>query len=432
MLSPERAIEVQTAIGSDIMMVLDVCVDSTSDEATTRAAMERTRRSGRCGASRPAHATTRPSSRSCKAAWCRRLRRESAAFLTAHPFDGFAIGGLAVGDTRAQREDITALAAAFPAARQAARYLMGVGTPPDLLVAMLAGVDMFDCIIPTQLATQGTAFTSTGRVRLTRSENKLADRPLDAACPCATCATFSRAYLHHLMKAKEPLRAAPRRGPQPELLQRAHGRVAAPNRARHVRGVRARHARGDRPPRARRRPGRGEVVTSPHLDCEVVLARSGATAIRDRVTGEIMRPRGPDVETAEVYLGPSRLAERLATGGEEPLVLDVGLGAGSNALAAWRLSESRPRGPGAGRPLDIVSFEHDLSALALALDERHRAAFGLTDARRTARRARSRATATTRPTARAGGSVWAICARPWRRSPRARPTSCSGTRSRAR
>ncbi|MBK6462303.1 MAG: methyltransferase [Myxococcales bacterium] len=123
-------------------------------------------------------------------------------------------------------------------------------------------------------------------------------------------------------------------------------------------------------------------MTSPHLDCEVVLARSGATAIRDRVTGEIMHPRGPDVETAEVYLGPSRLAERLATGGEGPLVLfDVGLGAGSNALAAWRLSESRPRGPGAGRPLDIVSFEHDLSALALALDERHRAAFGLTDAR---------------------------------------------------
>ncbi len=82
---------------------------------------------------------------------------------------------------------------------------MGVGTPPDLLQAMLAGVDMFDCIIPTQLAAQGTAFTSTGRVRLTRLENVLSEEKLDAACTCATCATFSRAYLHHLFKAKEPL-----------------------------------------------------------------------------------------------------------------------------------------------------------------------------------------------------------------------------------
>ncbi|HRG98522.1 MAG TPA: tRNA guanosine(34) transglycosylase Tgt [Polyangiaceae bacterium] len=203
MLSPERAIEVQTAIGSDIMMVLDVCVDSTSDEATTRAAMERTHR----WALRSLAARTNQDQALfaiVQGGVVPALRRESAAFLTDHPFEGFAIGGLAVGDTRAQREDITALAADL-LPRDKPRYLMGVGTPPDLLVAMLAGVDMFDCIIPTQLATQGTAFTSTGRVRLTRSENKLADRPLDAACPCATCATFSRAYLHHLMKAKETL-----------------------------------------------------------------------------------------------------------------------------------------------------------------------------------------------------------------------------------
>jgi queuine tRNA-ribosyltransferase len=203
MLSPERSIEVQTAIGSDIMMVLDECVDSTSDEATTRAAMERTHRwalrslAARTSAKQALFAIVQggivPS-----------LRKESATFLTGHPFDGFAIGGLAVGDTRSQREDVTALSAELlPADRP--RYLMGVGTPPDLLHAMLAGVDMFDCIIPTQLAWQGTAFTSTGRVRLTRGPNALAEEALDVECPCSTCKVFSRAYLHHLFKCREPL-----------------------------------------------------------------------------------------------------------------------------------------------------------------------------------------------------------------------------------
>jgi queuine tRNA-ribosyltransferase len=203
MLSPERSIEVQTAIGSDIMMVLDVCVASTSDEATTRAAMERTHR----WALRSLAARTNPAQALfaiVQGGVREALRRESADFLTQQPFDGFAIGGLAVGDTRAEREDVTALSAELlPPDRP--RYLMGVGTPPDLLEAMLAGVDMFDCIIPTQLASQGTAFTSTGRVRLTRVTNVLSEERLDAECACSTCATFSRAYLHHLFKCREPL-----------------------------------------------------------------------------------------------------------------------------------------------------------------------------------------------------------------------------------
>jgi queuine tRNA-ribosyltransferase len=203
LLSPERSIEVQTAIGSDIMMVLDECVDSTSDEATTRAAMERTHRwalrslAARTNVAQALFAIV-------QGGIVPALRRESAAFLAGHPFDGFAIGGLAVGDTRAQREDLTAFSAALmPADRP--RYLMGVGTPPDLLQAMLAGVDMFDCIIPTQLALQGTAFTSTGRVRLKRSAHALSEERLDQQCRCRTCRGFSRAYLHHLFKCREPL-----------------------------------------------------------------------------------------------------------------------------------------------------------------------------------------------------------------------------------
>jgi queuine tRNA-ribosyltransferase len=205
-LTPEASIEMQTAIGSDIMMVLDECVRSTVDEATGRLAMERTHR----WAVRSLAARSHPEQALfaiVQGGLVPDLRRASAAFLASHPFDGFAIGGLAVGDTRAQREDMTALAAGLlPPSKP--RYLMGVGTPPDLLVAIGHGVDMFDCVLPTRLAWQGTAFTSTGRVRLTRGEHMTADQPLDAACACSTCRTYTRAYLHHLMKSSEPL--APR------------------------------------------------------------------------------------------------------------------------------------------------------------------------------------------------------------------------------
>jgi queuine tRNA-ribosyltransferase len=203
MLSPERSIEMQTAIGSTIMMVLDECIDSKSDAERTRAAMERTHR----WALRSLAARTNPEQALfaiMQGGLVPSLRRESAAFLTQHPFDGFAIGGLAVGDTRAQREDVMSQAAELLPADKP-RYLMGVGTPPDLLHAMGCGIDMFDCMIPTHLAWQGTAFTSTGRVRITRAPNRLRDDSLDEKCACSTCRKYSRAYLHHLMKSSEPL-----------------------------------------------------------------------------------------------------------------------------------------------------------------------------------------------------------------------------------
>lgn len=202
-LTPESSIAIQTAIGSDIMMVLDECVPSTSDLAVTTAAMHRTHR----WALRSLNARTNSEQALfaiVQGGLSMDLRRQSVDFLTAHAFDGFAIGGLAVGDTRAQREDMTAFAAdLLPSDKP--RYLMGVGTPPDLLYAIGCGVDMFDCVLPTHLAWQGTAFTSTGRVRITRGAQAHDDGPLDANCPCDTCTTFSRAYLHHLMKSSEPL-----------------------------------------------------------------------------------------------------------------------------------------------------------------------------------------------------------------------------------
>ncbi len=203
LLSPEGSIDMQTAIGSDIMMVLDECTDSTMDPATLRRAMERTHR----WALRSLAARRNPEQALfaiVQGGLMGELRRESAAFLTQHAFDGFAIGGLAVGDTRAQREDMTAFVTEL-LPRERPRYLMGVGTPPDLLVAIGHGVDMFDCVLPTRLAWQGIAFTSTGRVRLTRSAHRDADETLDARCACSTCRGFTRAYLHHLMKSSEPL-----------------------------------------------------------------------------------------------------------------------------------------------------------------------------------------------------------------------------------
>jgi queuine tRNA-ribosyltransferase len=202
LLSPERSMEMQTAIGADIMMVLDHCIDSTSDEATVRAAMERTHRWAL--RSLAARTTDAALFAIVQGGLVTELRRESAAFLAGHPFDGFAVGGLAVGDTRAQREETTAhVADLLPVERP--RYLMGVGTPPDLLHAIGCGLDMFDCVLPTHLAWQGTAFASTGRVRITRGAHRLAEEPLDRACACSTCSTFSRAYLHHLFKCSEPL-----------------------------------------------------------------------------------------------------------------------------------------------------------------------------------------------------------------------------------
>jgi queuine tRNA-ribosyltransferase len=203
LLSPERSVEVQSAIGSDIMMVLDECVPSTADEAVARAAMVRTHQ----WALRSLRAPRNEGAALfaiMQGGLVPELRRESAAFLTEHPFDGFAIGGLAVGDTRAEREDVMAYAAdLLPAERP--RYLMGVGTPPDLLHAIGCGVDMFDCVLPTHLAWQGTAFTSTGRVRISRGAHRFSDDPLDAACTCSVCRTFTRAYLYHLVKCSEPL-----------------------------------------------------------------------------------------------------------------------------------------------------------------------------------------------------------------------------------
>jgi queuine tRNA-ribosyltransferase len=205
LLSPERSIETQQAIGSDIMMVLDVCIDSTTDEAGTRDAMERTHRWAlRSLAARNQGDLTQSLFAIVQGGVHPKLREESAGFLTSHPFDGFAIGGLAVGETKLERESMTELATSMLPVDKP-RYLMGVGTPIDLVEAVRRGVDMFDCIIPTKMAQQAYAYTFSGLVRVTRQVYRLSEEPLDPECDCSVCRRFSRAYLHHLMKGKHQL-----------------------------------------------------------------------------------------------------------------------------------------------------------------------------------------------------------------------------------
>jgi len=394
LLSPEASIDMQGALRSDVMMVLDDCIQATSDEPVARAAMERTHR----WALRSLAARRDPAQglfAIVQGSLVRELRRESAAFLTAHPFDGFAIGGLAVGEARERREEITAFTAELlPEERP--RYLMGVGTPPDLLFAMGCGIDLFDCVLPTRLAWQGIAFTSTGRVRLTRGAHRDSDDALDAACACATCLRFSRAYLHHLMKASEPL------GPRLlsvhnlhhylELMRRAREAITAGDYAafararlleldRHEHDEDATGTLGEK--QARRSRLAAPSARGPRH--ELVCTSSGAVAMKSLVEGEVMHPGvGPLVEAEHLYVRQSRLAERLssAAAGTTVVVYDVGLGAGSNALGAWSASEAAPA---SAARLELISFEQDVGALELAL--RHPEDFGWTGARAAAARA---------------------------------------------
>lgn len=379
LLSPEVSIDTQRAIGSDIMMALDQCIPSTADQAAARAALGITRR----WAERSL--TARGDSPQAlfaivQGALFPELRKESAAGLVELPFDGFAIGGLAVGEEKHEREDTCEFTAQLlPHDRP--RYLMGVGTPLDLLEAVHRGVDMFDCIIPTKMAQRGAVFTSRGQLDLRRAVYKFSAEPLDPSCDCPTCAVHSRAYLHHLVKTQEMLgwqllgqhnlwfyhrlmsdiRAAILQGRFTALYQERRQSLAAPDLDNPAAAVAA-SVRKSGPPR---------VLG----DYAVHQSAAGFASIRHTPSGEIMHSVSPPMEEAEaLYTGQSRLAERLTdAAADRPLVIwDVGMGAASNAMAAVQVYEGAAAAAGV-RPLHIVSFENDLDSLRLAL--RHKALF---------------------------------------------------------
>jgi len=206
-LSPERSMEIQRNLGSDICMALDECPPGQLERGKLEVSMARTTRwlaRSRAVPLQP-HQGLFAINQGGTHLDLRRRHLEEALELDAKtPFQGFAVGGLSVGEPKA---DMNAVLAEFvqelPADRP--RYLMGVGTPEDLLFGVEHGVDLFDCVLPSREARHGRILTSRGRLNLKNARHREADLPLDPDCPCYTCRTFSRAYLHHLLRCGELL-----------------------------------------------------------------------------------------------------------------------------------------------------------------------------------------------------------------------------------
>jgi queuine tRNA-ribosyltransferase len=200
--TPESSIRIQNNLGADIIMAFDECSDP-NDRDYTRIAMDRTHR----WAERSLEAHRRADQALfgiVQGGVDADLRAKSAAFISTLPFPGIAIGGLSVGETKAEMHAaLDVVTAVLPENKP--RYLMGVGTPEDLIQGIARGVDIFDCVLPTRLARHHAAFSSEGRLNLMNAVYARDARPIDELCDCYACRTFTRAYIRHLISAKESL-----------------------------------------------------------------------------------------------------------------------------------------------------------------------------------------------------------------------------------
>ena len=204
-LGPERSMEIQRALGADVVMAFDECTPYPATEQEARASMELSLRwAARC---REAHGDNPAALFGIvQGGMHDGLRRESLAGLVSLGFDGYALGGLSVGEPAEERNAvIEAVEPAMPA--DSPRYLMGVGTPEDLVESVARGIDMFDCVMPTRHARNGYLFTRRGTVRIRNARHREDTAPLDPECACYTCRHFSRAYLRHLERCNEILGA---------------------------------------------------------------------------------------------------------------------------------------------------------------------------------------------------------------------------------
>src|SRR3974390_356674 len=206
-LTPERAVEVQILLGADIAMQLDECVRLPAEPADIERAMRLSLRwAERCKRAFEGAPSGRAPFGTVPGGDDERLREESARALVELEFAGYAIGGLAVGESEeVMLRVVAATAPALPAERP--RYLMGVGTPSDILNAIGRGIDMFDCVLPTRNGRHGLAFTRFGPINLRNARHAKDPRPLDAQSRCPAAREHARAYLHHLVKANEMLGA---------------------------------------------------------------------------------------------------------------------------------------------------------------------------------------------------------------------------------
>jgi len=201
-LSPERSMEIQRLLGSDIVMCFDECpaLPATEEQvaASMRLSMRWAQRSRDAFGDRPGHALFGI----MQGGVTRDLREESAAALTAIGFDGYAVGGLAVGEGQEAMFGVLDYAPGFLPADKP-RYLMGVGKPDDIVGAVQRGIDMMDCVLPSRSGRTGQAWTRRGQVNIKNARHQDDPRPLDEDCTCPACRGYSRAYLHHVFKAGE-------------------------------------------------------------------------------------------------------------------------------------------------------------------------------------------------------------------------------------
>ena len=201
-IGPEKSMEIQNAIGADIIMAFDECVANPATHDQAKNAMERTHRwLERCVATH-----RRQDDQALFGIVQGRiyedLRRQSAAFVTGIDLPGYAVGGVAVGEDRQKIEEIVAYTTPL-LPKEKPRYLMGVGTPWDIVYAIKCGIDMFDCVSPTRLARHGAAFTHAGRISIKNSPHQRDFSPLDPLCTCYVCKSYTRAYLSHLVRQSE-------------------------------------------------------------------------------------------------------------------------------------------------------------------------------------------------------------------------------------
>lgn len=203
LLTPEKAVEIQRALGADILMALDECPPQTADYEYHRSSMDRTARwAARC---RSAHPEDEPALFGIiQGGTHPDLRRRSVEVTLPAGFSGYALGGLGIGEGPAQMYEVVQQTTAL-LPPELPRYLMGVGTPQDLVEGIARGVDMFDCVLPTRNARNGALFTRTGRLNIKGAAYARDERPADPGCSCYACRHFSRAYLRHLYVADEIL-----------------------------------------------------------------------------------------------------------------------------------------------------------------------------------------------------------------------------------
>ncbi|CAN7333448.1 tRNA guanosine(34) transglycosylase Tgt [Paenibacillus sp. LjRoot153] len=201
-LSPEKAMEIQNALGSDIMMAFDECPPFPAEYEYVKKSLERTTR----WAERCLQSHARPQDQGLFAiiqgGMHEDLRKLSAEQLTSMDFPGYAIGGLSVGEPKHLMYEVLDYTTPLMPANKP-RYLMGVGSPDALIEGAIRGIDMFDCVLPTRIARNGTCMTSSGRLVIRNAKYATDFGPLDAKCSCYTCTNYSRAYIRHLIKADE-------------------------------------------------------------------------------------------------------------------------------------------------------------------------------------------------------------------------------------